>query len=145
MENDIDVIIEQTSNLACLPKYAGLFDAGADVYAMEDAYIYPGKVCIIPLGFKMELPPGWEMQVRSRSGLAIKESVIVWNSPGTIDSSFRHECGVILYNGGDKTYKVKAGDRIAQFVLKKAPRANFIQGVVDNTNCRGGGFGSSGK
>jgi dUTP pyrophosphatase len=142
---DVLVKIKKLSHDAKLPKYAKPGDAGADVFSVEDVELFPGETKLVSLGFAMEIPEGWEMQVRSRSGLSTK-GVIVTNSPGTIDSGYRGECKVILtYIGKQPYFKINKGDRIAQFVLKQAPTAHFEE--VDNLSdsARGvGGFGSTG-
>lgn len=128
------------------PKYAKDGDAGADVFSVEEVTLLPGETSLISLGFAMEVPYGWEMQVRSRSGLSTK-GVIVTNSPGTIDSGFRGECKVILTYIGKNVdgFKINKGDRIAQFVLKQAPTAYFEEVAELSSSDRGtGGFGSTG-
>lgn len=128
------------------PKYAKPGDAGADVYSVEEVTILPGETKLVSLGLAIEVPEGWEMQVRSRSGLATK-GVIVANSPGTIDSGYRGECKVILTYVGKNAegFKVNKGDRIAQFVLKQAPTAYFEEVDELSISERGaGGFGSTG-
>lgn len=127
------------------PRYAKPGDAGADVFSVEDVELKPGETTLVSLGFAIEVPEGWEMQVRSRSGLSTK-GVIVTNSPGTIDSGYRGECKVILtYIGKQPSFKINKGDRIAQFVLKQAPTAYFEEVDELSDSARGaGGFGSTG-
>jgi len=129
-----------------LPKYKHEGDAGADVCMAGPGYytLKPGETRKFGLGFRMAILPGWEVQVRSRSGLASK-GIVVANSPGTIDSGYRGPCMVLLHNQSDKPYAVAAGDRIAQFVLKKAPQAMYCTvDDLDETLRGDGGFGSTG-
>jgi len=140
----------------CLnPSYSNPGDAGMDIKANFDdpinSYtdIEPGETKLIKTGLFVEIPEGYELQVRSRSGLSLKEGLIVLNSPGTIDSNYRGEIGVILHNISTETKRICLGDRIAQLVLNKVPVINWIN--VDNIEAlsnseRGeGGFGSTGK
>lgn len=109
--------------------------------------ISPGERVLIPTGFRYEIPPGYEVQVRSRSGLAIKHGVMVLNSPGTIDSDYRGEVKVILINLGSLPFTVRRGDRIAQVVaLRIASELAFTEtGKVGESQRGDGGFGSSGR
>jgi dUTP pyrophosphatase len=121
-------------------------DVKAFINSGEPIPIMPGKTEVIHTGLYVELPQGWEIQVRSRSGLAAKNKVCVLNSPGTIDSDYRGEIMVILTNLGSENFFVYSGDRIAQLVLSKVTRIHFD--TVDNLSdtARGnGGFGSTGK
>ena len=121
----IDVKIYNCSGNA-LPKYETIGSAGMDVRAMcsEPIIIAPGKSAIIPTGLHVEIPVGYEIQVRSRSGLAAKKQVFVLNSPGTIDSDYRNGIGVILMNLGDSDFIIENGERIAQLVLNEVPQIN---------------------
>ena len=130
-----------------LPELATEEAAGADLRACIDAPVTlaPGDRQLIKTGFSMALPPGWEAQVRPRSGLALRHGVTVLNSPGTIDSDYRGEVGVVLVNHGQEPFTVNRGDRIAQMVIAKLPSVRFE--VVDglDTTARGaGGYGSTG-
>lgn len=133
-----------------LPKYETVGSAGMDVRAcLKEPVIIPiDKSAIIPTGLYVEIPEGYEIQVRSRSGLAAKKQVFVLNSPGTIDSDYRNQIGVILMNLGDESFVVNPGDRIAQLVLNQVPQIDWV--VVDSkddlsSTDRGlGGFGSTG-
>lgn len=116
----------------------------------ERIVIHPGKHAIVRTGIKMELPEGYEAQIRSRSGLAAKNAVIVLNSPGTIDSDYQGEICVILYNGGSDVFYVEPGARIAQMVIQKLPDVQLIEAVTMNmfevpTERGEGGFGSTGS
>jgi dUTP pyrophosphatase len=131
-----------------LPAYATPGSAGMDLCAAveNDLSIRPSETVLIPTGFKIGLPEGYEAQVRPRSGLAIKHSIGVLNSPGTIDSDYRGEIKVILTNFGGTAFVVRRGDRIAQMVI--APVTRVAWEIVENVNdtSRGaGGFGHSGR
>lgn len=134
-----------------LPVFSTDGAAGADVYSPVDDEIYANDIKVIKLKFKMVIPQGYEVQVRSRSGLAAK-GITVANSPGTIDSDFRGECGVILHNNTNVRYFIKKGDRIAQFVLKEVTPTKFVECSLEEFNSEenktermDGGFGSTGK
>lgn len=130
---------------ARLPVYATGGAAGADVYSANDYTIYPGDRVLIDTGLDCRIPEGYEIQVRSRSGLALKQGVIVLNSPGTVDSDYTGPLGVILYNGGHDTFNIKQGDRIAQIVVAPVIVANFSFTQEDKITDRGAsGFGSTG-
>lgn len=133
-----------------LPQYKTPEAAGMDLMAFitgdEEIVIKPQETKLINTGLFIELPTGWEAQVRSRSGLAAMENVFVLNSPGTIDSDYRGEIRVILTNLGDKEFIVHTGDRIAQMVLNKVTKIKFYEVTnLDNTERGDGGFGSTGK
>ena len=130
---------------AVLPAYAHPGDAGMDIRSVDDLEIAPGARALVHTGLVMVLPPGWEAQVRPRSGLALKHGVTVLNTPGTIDAGYRGEVGVILANLGDVPFPVKKGDRIAQVVVAPVTTAAIEEtDVVDDTDRGGGGFGSTG-
>jgi dUTP pyrophosphatase len=131
-----------------LPVYMSDGAAGADVVAAvtEDLVLAPGARALVPTGFAMEVPNGYEVQVRPRSGLALKSGVTCLNSPGTIDSDYRGPVGVILVNHGDQPFVVRRGDRIAQLVVAPVARASFGEAGVLAASIRGdGGFGSTGS
>lgn len=132
-----------------LPDYATAGAAGADVRAnLVDGplTLAPGARALVPTGFALELPEGWEAQVRPRSGLALKEGVTVLNSPGTIDADYRGPVGVILINLGDRAFVVEHGMRIAQMVVAPVARAAFREVAGLAETARGaGGFGSTGR
>tara|TARA_B110000438_G_C15790610_1_gene640498 strand:+ start:140 stop:586 length:447 start_codon:yes stop_codon:yes gene_type:complete len=131
-----------------IPKYATQGSAGMDIQAAIDKPIIvkPGKRILIPTGFKVEIPENFEIQVRPRSGLAIKHGISVLNSPGTIDSDYRGEIGVILINHGDKDFKINPFDRIAQIVVTQIIKVNIIKNDDLSKTQRGsGGFGSTGE
>ena len=129
-----------------VPKYQTQGSAGCDVYANEYLTIKPGRRAMVATGLKIELPPGFEAQVRPRSGLAAKYGITVLNSPGTVDEDYRGEIKVILLNTGDEEFIVNKGDRIAQLVFSRVFRGIFQSTDSLTSTVRGsGGFGSTGK
>ncbi|MCC6548850.1 MAG: dUTP diphosphatase [Ignavibacteriaceae bacterium] len=131
-----------------LPAYQTDGSAGLDIRAAiaEPITIQPGKFMKIPTNLTSEIPPGYEIQVRPRSGLAAKHGVTVLNSPGTIDSDYRGEIQVILINHGVEPFEIHRGDRIAQLVLAQVTRMDVAETLsVSDTKRGSGGFGSSGK
>lgn len=129
------------------PTYGTPGAAGADLYARTpfEIYLQPGVRAMILTGIAIELPAGFEAQVRPRSGLAHKHGLTVLNAPGTIDEDFRGEIGVILINHGYQAVKITHGDRIAQIVVAPVQRVTFQQaGGLSNTELGAGGFGSTG-
>lgn len=130
---------------AVLPEYAHPSDAGMDVKSIDDLVIAPGKRALVHTGLVMALPPMYEAQVRPRSGLALKKGVTVLNTPGTIDSGYRGEVGVILINLGEEDFEIKKGDKIAQIVIAPVTVAEIVEtDVIDDTDRGEGGFGSTG-
>ena len=112
----------------------------------EDIFINPGEVVLIPTNFSVEIPKGYEIQVRPRSGLAIKNGIGLLNSPGTIDSDYRGEIKIIMMNFGKERFKISRGDRIAQLILTKYYTANFIESNdLQDSNRGEGGFGHTGQ
>ena len=129
-----------------LPKYARDGDAGMDICAAEDDFLAPFNWKAISTGLYVEIPDGYEIQIRSRSGLAFKYGVSVLNSPGTIDSGYRGEIKVILKNSDHHRYEIKKGDRIAQMVVSEFTKASLTEVAELSETERGeGGLGSTGK
>ena len=134
-------VVKETED-AILPEYAHFSDAGADLYSNEEVDIQPNEVKIISTGLKVEIPNGYEMQIRNRSGMTVKTPIIV--QLGTVDSDYRGSLGIIMYNHGDIPYRVQKGDKIAQAVIMPTYHGNFL--VVDKlteTERGEGGFGST--
>ena len=130
---------------AVLPAYAHPSDAGMDLRSVADLEIPRGGRALVPAGLVALLPPGYEAQVRPRSGLARKHGVTVLNTPGTIDSGYRGEIGSILANFGEAAFAVKKGDRIAQLVIAPGTQPQVVEAdVLDATDRGAGGFGSTG-
>ena len=130
---------------AILPAYAHASDAGMDVRSVADLLIPPGGRALVPTGLVAIIPPMYEIQVRPRSGLALKHGVTVLNTPGTIDSGYRGEIGVILANFGDEDFPVAKGDKVAQLVFAPVVQPEIEEtDTIDETDRGAGGFGSTG-
>ncbi|WP_457576645.1 dUTP diphosphatase [Desulfomarina sp.] len=130
-----------------LPRYETSGSAGMDVEAAvrKPMFISPGDIALVPTGFGVELPPGFELQVRPRSGLAVKHGITLINSPGTIDSDYRGEIKIALVNHGRENFIIRRGDRIAQLVVAPVIRVDFkIVVELDATKRGAGGFGHTG-
>ncbi|MBP8062361.1 MAG: dUTP diphosphatase [Brevundimonas sp.] len=132
-----------------LPAYETSGSAGMDLRAAvaEDAPVTlaPGARGLVPTGLKIALEPGYEAQVRPRSGLALKHGLTCLNSPGTIDSDYRGEVGVILINHGQEPFVIHRGERIAQMVIARHEQATMVEAALDDTARGAGGFGSTGR
>ena len=129
-----------------LPAYATAHAAGMDVVAAESLSLAPGARHAVATGFAIAIPEGYEVQVRPRSGLALKHGITCLNTPGTIDCDYRGEVKVILANLGDEAFEVVRGERIAQLVPAPVVRARFFEAEsLDETDRGGGGFGSTGR
>lgn len=162
----VEIFVEVCREDAILPRYANPGDAGMDVYASEEIIIMPSETAIVPTGLKLAIPEGYEIQVRPRSGLSFKTPLRIPNSPGTIDSGYRDELGIIVNNSSDVSspdnsdapftldekgnkkgaYIIRKGDRMAQIVLQVVPKMFFtkVDSVKSIGTDRGGGFGSTG-
>ncbi len=161
-----NVYINLISPDAIMPSYAHSNDAGMDIFASENTYVKPGESVLVPTGLKMAIPDGFEVQIRPRSGLSLNTLLRIPNSPGTIDSGYRDEIKIIVYNASTVSdscaqietfttdskgnpqgiYLIRRGDRIAQMVFASVTKANLIpvdslDGIGNNRN---GGFGSTG-
>ena len=129
-----------------IPSYATAGAAGLDVVAAETCTLNPGERRAVSTGFAVEIPPGYEVQVRPRSGLALKHGITCLNTPGTIDSDYRGEVRVILANLGTEPFAVRRGERIAQLVPAPVLRATFTEvAELQETERGSGGFGSTGQ
>lgn len=138
-------IINQSNNL--LPEYKTRGSAGVDISAhvSEPVVLKPLERGLIPTGLFIELPEGYEAQIRPRSGLAIKNGITCLNTPGTIDSDYRGEIKVILINLGSENFTINNGDRIAQMVIARHEQAQFVEvEVLEETSRGAGGFGHTG-
>ncbi len=128
-----------------LPAYASTGAAGMDIVSAEDVTIAPAARHAVATGFAVAIPAGFEIQVRPRSGLALKHGITVPNTPGTIDSDYRGEVKVILINHGPAPFAIRRGDRIAQLVLAPVTQASWLEvSELDETARGAGGFGSTG-
>ncbi len=131
-----------------LPHYATMGSSGMDIRAWldEDIILQPLERTLVPTGLFIELPDGYEVQVRPRSGLAIKQGITCLNSPGTVDADYRGELKVVLINLSNETQTIRSGDRIAQMVMQKVEKINWLPVEIINETQRGaGGFGHTGK
>jgi len=145
----MDFLIKQLDEARDLPLPSYMSDsaAGMDLYAhvTGELTIKPMQRVVVPCGFKMAMPPGFEAQVRPRSGLALKHGISMPNAPGTIDADYRGEVGVLLINLGDEDFVVHRGDRIAQMIISRVERVSFVAAGDLPESWRGeGGFGSTG-
>ncbi|WP_432822668.1 dUTP diphosphatase [Trichloromonas sp.] len=143
----LDIQIRRVRERARLPRYMTELAAGMDLYACLEAPIAlnPGQRILVPTGIAMAIPPGYEGQVRPRSGLALKQGVALVNSPGTIDADYRGEIGVIVINHGSEEVLIADGDRIAQLIFAQVSRAVFeLVDELDATFRGQGGFGHTG-
>ncbi len=132
---------------AKVPGYQTEGSAGADIYAFleKDLTIKPGDIELVPTGIYVEIPEGYEAQIRPRSGLALKHGLTLLNTPGTIDSDYRGEIKIIVINHGKEEFRITSGMRIAQIVFNKIYRGRFIEETELNVTARNkGGFGHSG-
>lgn len=128
-----------------LPAYATPGSSGLDLRADEPVTLAPGERRLVPTGLALALPLGFEGQVRPRSGLALRDGLTCLNTPGTIDSDYRGEVGVILVNLGSKTATLARGDRIAQLVIARCEHVVLVEGELDDTTRGAGGFGHTGQ
>lgn len=137
--------IKRLNPHAQLPHYAHPGDAGLDLFSIEAKTLNPGEAKLIRTGIALELPLGMEAQVRPRSGLALKHSITVLNSPGTVDAGYRGEVGVVLINHGRDVFQVTPGMKIAQMVINQIIQAEVIEVTDLSDSARGdGGYGSTG-
>ncbi len=146
MKNPV-IELKKLHPAAQLPRYMTSLSAGMDICAEPDEVILlaPGERCLVPTGIAVAIPPGYEIQVRPRSGLAIKHGVTLVNSPGTIDADYRGEIKIIVINHGMDVFTIKAGDRIAQLVVAPVVQAQFLEvSDLDATERGAGGFGHTG-
>jgi dUTP pyrophosphatase len=146
--NEIEIGLKRLPNgeELPLPAYASEHAAGMDVVAAESLTLAPGSRHAVATGFAIAIPDGYEVQVRPRSGLALKHGITCLNTPGTIDSDYRGEVKVILANLGSEPFEIVRGERIAQLVPAPVQRARFIEAdALDETKRGAGGFGSTGR
>jgi dUTP pyrophosphatase len=140
------VKIKRLSPHANIPSRQHSYDAGYDVTSIEDLTIPAGKWILVKTGIAVELPEEMEIQVRSRSGLALKHGIFCLNAPGTVDAGYRNEIGVILANFSDKDFLIHRGDRVAQLIFQTPKHPELIEVDDLNDSDRGlGGFGSTGR
>jgi dUTP pyrophosphatase len=128
----------------CLPERMSEHAVGFDIKSSVDVMLKPKTPTLVGAGFKLQLPEGYEAQIRPRSGLALKAGITVLNTPGTIDPDYRGPVGVILFNTGDMDFHIKQYDRIAQMIINKVEIPDVLLGKVSDTTRGSGGFGSTG-
>jgi dUTP pyrophosphatase len=145
--SSLEILVTKLHPSAIIPKYAKPGDAGADLYAIEEKTLKPGERALVKTGIAIALPEGYVGLVHPRSGLALKNGISVVNSPGTIDSGYRGEIGVVLINHDlNESFSVKVGDRIAQLVIQKFETAIFkTVSQLPPSERASGGYGSTGK
>ena len=144
----VKVLIKKLKSSVKLPSYKTNGASGMDLMAYMDKSIElkPGEACLVPTGLSVEFPDEYEIQIRPRSGLAAKNNISVLNTPGTIDSDYRGEIKVILFNHGNKSFKISNNDRIAQMILTPIIKMDLEETNELPGSVRGsGGFGSTGK
>ena len=140
----LQIKIKKIKSTAKLPQKMTEYAAGYDIYSAnsENIIIESHSLQLVPTGFILEIPEGYEAQIRPRSGLALKHKIGVLNSPGTIDADYRGEVGVILFNFGEEDFIIQPNMRIAQMVISKIENCDFIQSdELTKTKRSGGGFG----
>jgi len=143
----IKILDDRVRKLNLLPRYMTKFSSGMDLHALpeEEVTVKPGKIALIPTGIAVAIPPGYEIQLRPRSGLAFRYGVTLPNTPGTIDSDYRGEIKVIIINLGEKDFVIRPGDRIAQMVLVPVCRIEWEEvEELPSTERGDGGFGHTG-
>jgi len=141
----MNVLVHKLNALAIMPKYSHKGDSCADVCSTKYITIKPGERALVPTGLILELPRGYECQVRARSGLAIKYGISVLNGVGTVDNGYRGELKVILFNSGTEPFKINVGERIAQIAIVPVSQATFVNiEYVKDTDRGAKGFGSTG-
>ena len=138
------VKIERVHTDAQVPKYQTVGSSGMDLHSVDEVTLWSGDRRLINTGLKIDIPKNHEIQLRPRSGLAYKHGITVLNTPATIDEDYTGELKVLLINHGEKEFKVNVGDRIAQAVFMYVEKVEFYEGVVDESETRQGGFGSTG-
>jgi len=145
--SNLEILVSKLHPAAIVPTYAKPGDAGADLYAIEEKTLRPGERSLVKTGIAIALPEGFVGLVHPRSGLALKNGISVVNTPGTIDSGYRGEIGVVLINHDlNESFSVKVGDRIAQLVIQKFENAIFkIVSELPPSERASGGYGSTGK
>lgn len=138
------VKIKKLAGTAITPEYQTEGASGFDLHSVEDVILDRGTTDTVSIGLAFEIPEGYEMQIRPRSGLSLKTGLRVANAPGTIDSDYRGEVKVIMHNASNRAEQIAIGDRIAQGVIVPVIKVEFEEGELDETERAEGGFGSTG-
>ena len=144
----MNIKIKKLVEDAIIPKYQTVGSAGFDFHAVEDVTVFPKETRLVSTGLAFEIPEGYELQVRPRSGMSLKTKIRISNAPGTLDSDYRGVVSIIVDNissHGSLPYEIKKGDRIAQGVICKVNQAVFVEGELSETERGEGGFGSTNK
>ena len=143
----MQIRIKRLSPEAQLPAYAHgpQEDAGMDLKSLDDVVLFPNRPEAVPTGLAIEVPPGFEAQIRPRSGLSLRHAISIPNAPATIDPGYRGEIRVILINLGSEPYKIHKGDRIAQMVIARYESIQWVEAELNESVRGDGGFGSSGR
>lgn len=141
----MQVKIKRLNPNSVIPSYQSKGASGFDFHAIENTVVPAGKTLLIKTGLSFEIPEGFELQVRPRSGMSLKTGMRVTNSPGTVDADYRGEVSIIMENTSDKEYIVNVGDRVAQGVVCPVNQVQFIEEELSSTERGAGGFGSSGS
>lgn len=144
----MNIKIKKVVEDAIIPKYQTSGSAGFDFHTVEDVTVFPKETKLVSTGLSFEIPEGYELQVRPRSGMSLKTKIRISNAPGTIDSDYRGVVSIIVDNissHGSLPYEIKKGDRIAQGVICKVNQAVFVEGELSETERGEGGFGSTNK
>ena len=145
-ERMLAVRVKRISPDAVIPTMGHPGDAAFDLYSVADIELKPGERAAVPTGLIVEIPPGFEGQIRPRSGLALKDGVTVLNSPGTIDSGYRGEVKTTIINLGQEIFRIEKGMRISQLAIRPVPGVEFVEAEeLSNTKRGDGGFGSTGQ
>ena len=140
-----EVKVKKLSEKAILPSFAHPGDAGLDLFSIENKVLEPSRSYLVKTGISIQLPKNTEAQIRPRSGLALKHTISLTNTPGTIDEGYRGEIGVIMINHGNENFEIKEGMKIAQMVIKPIYEVNITESKDLSDTSRGeGGFGSTG-
>jgi dUTP pyrophosphatase len=143
----MQIAIQRIHRLARLPVYAHgpEEDAGMDLHAVERVTLEPGVPTLVPTGLTIELQPGFEVQIRPRSGMALRHAITMPNAPATIDPGYRGEIRIILLNLGREAYTIEVGDRIAQMIVARYEMVEWAEGELADSQRGQSGFGSSGR
>jgi dUTP pyrophosphatase len=145
VKHECIVKVKKRDDLVLTPVYVTPGSAGCDVYSAEDVVLKPGERYLVSTGLFLEVPPGFECQIRPRSGLALKHGITVFNSPGTLDSDYRGEVKILLVNFGNEPFTVTSELRIAQLVFARVEQAHFVVvNELSGTERGEGGWGSTG-
>lgn len=146
MKSTVKIYIKRIDKGLPLPEYKSKGASGMDIYSRIDVTLMPSTYDVIPTGISVELPEGYELQIRPRSGLAANYGIGILNAPGTIDADYRGEIKVIMFNIGKKPYRIKRGERIAQAVVSSVIKSEIVEVDQLSETTRGNrGFGSTGK